>query len=242
MILIQSLRDAAAAGILLIILLGTMVVPAMAGNTFTVSGKILAVQPPVADFTASPTSGMAPLAVQFTDASTGAITSWKWEYRTGAGSWTRFSTTRNPSYTFTETATYDIRLTVAGTGGSDTKTRSGYSTVQKCTAVVADFSGTPRTGTAPLMVRFTDQSKGTPTTWQWDFDNNGVWDSTQQNPSFTYTKQGSYGVKVQVKNPCSVSAKVVTPYITVKKGTGSSTTFLDAIMDTMAGIFIEPSI
>ncbi|MCQ1539627.1 hypothetical protein FTO68_11675, partial [Methanocalculus taiwanensis] len=43
--------------------------------------------PPVAAFTASPTTGTAPLTVQFTDQSSNTPTSWKWEYSTGS-TWT----------------------------------------------------------------------------------------------------------------------------------------------------------
>ncbi len=39
--------------------------------------------PPVADFEGSPTSGYAPLTVNFTDLSTGSITSWKWYFGDG---------------------------------------------------------------------------------------------------------------------------------------------------------------
>ncbi len=39
--------------------------------------------PPVADFTASPTSGCLPLMVAFTDLSTGTVTNWNWDF--GAG-------------------------------------------------------------------------------------------------------------------------------------------------------------
>ena len=45
-------------------------------------------------------------------------------------------------------------------------------------APTADFSGTPTTGTAPLKVDFTDASTGSPTGWQWDFQNDGTVDST----------------------------------------------------------------
>src|SRR5207247_1391427 len=44
-------------------------------------------------------------------------------------------------------------------------------------APTADFSGTPTSGTAPLTVNFSDLSSGSPTSWAWDFDNNGVVDS-----------------------------------------------------------------
>ena len=55
-----------------------------------------------------------------------------------------------------------------------------------CLSCAADFSATPTSGTVPLNVQFTDLSTGNPTSWGWDFDNDGVIESTSQNPSYTY--------------------------------------------------------
>jgi len=55
------------------------------------------------------------------------------------------------------------------------------------TTVTAKFSASPESGMGPLTVTFTDQSTGDITTWEWDFDNDGVADSTDQNPSHTFT-------------------------------------------------------
>jgi PKD repeat protein len=72
--------------------------------------------PPVAAFTASPTNGVAPLTVNFTDASTGSVTSWKWTFGDGSGS---TSIIANPTYTFTNAGNYTITETVTGPGGSN---------------------------------------------------------------------------------------------------------------------------
>jgi len=64
-----------------------------------------------------------------------------------------------------------------------------------------DFEGTPRTGEVPLTVQFTDTSIGINTTsWQWDFQNDGIIDSTEQNPSFTYYTTGQTTVRLVVNN------------------------------------------
>jgi len=47
-------------------------------------------------------------------------------------------------------------------------------------------------------VNFTDATKGNPTSWAWDFNNDGVIDSTLQNPNYTYTAPGNYTVKLTV--------------------------------------------
>ena len=73
-----------------------------------------------ASFTASPTSGAAPLTVQFRDTSTGSPTSWSWNFGDGTT-----STLRNPSHTYRRTGTFTARLTVAKPGfASRTTTRT----------------------------------------------------------------------------------------------------------------------
>ena len=73
---------------------------------------------PVANFTATPSTGTAPLTVQFNDTSTNTPTSWKWAYKNATSGWMQFNTTRNASYTFAA-GTYDINLTATNAAGSD---------------------------------------------------------------------------------------------------------------------------
>jgi subtilisin family serine protease len=74
------------------------------------------------------------------------------------------------------------------------------------TAPVASFTASPTSGTAPLAVSFTDTSSGLPTSWAWDFQNDGTVDSTQQNPSFTYGTAGEYTVKLTALNASGSSS------------------------------------
>ncbi len=88
----------------------------------TVSAPV--VLPPVADFTVSATSGLAPFTVQFSDTSTGSITGRTWNFGDGAS-----SSARNPSHTYTNPGVYTVDLTVSGPDGNDTKTSAGLITV-----------------------------------------------------------------------------------------------------------------
>jgi len=81
---------------------------------------------PTALFSASPTSGIEPLTVSFTDQSTGDITSWSWSFGNG-----ETSTDQNPTHTYKTADTYTVSLTVTGPGGSDAKTISDYILVQE---------------------------------------------------------------------------------------------------------------
>ena len=79
---------------------------------------------PAANFTVSPTSGVAPLAVTFSDTSTNNPTSWAWDFGDGAT-----TMTQNPAHTYAAPGTYTVSLTAANAAGSNTVTRSGAVTV-----------------------------------------------------------------------------------------------------------------
>ncbi len=83
-------------------------------------------------------------------------------------------------------------------------------------APVASFSSNVTTGSSPLAVQFNDTSTGTaPLSYAWDFDNNGVTDSTSKNPVFTYSAAGTYSVKLTVTNSAGTNTMTKTNYITV---------------------------
>jgi len=79
----------------------------------------------IADFSAIPTSGPAPLIVSFSDQSMGTVSSWNWNFGDGTT-----SNEQNPSHTYTDPGTYTVSLTVTGPGGSDTETKADYITVR----------------------------------------------------------------------------------------------------------------
>ena len=91
---------------------------------YTIAAYFGAVPAPVANFTADTVKGMAPLSVNFSDQSTGSITSWAWNFGDGGS-----STEQDPNYTYSSSGTYAVSLTVEGPGGSDTETKTDYITV-----------------------------------------------------------------------------------------------------------------
>ena len=93
-------------------------------NTLTRSAYVNVGAPPVvptANFSASPLTGSAPLAVHFTDQSSGAPTSWLWTFGDGGT-----STAVNPDHTYTAAGAYTVSLRAANGAGSNTLTRSAY--------------------------------------------------------------------------------------------------------------------
>jgi outer membrane protein assembly factor BamB len=87
----------------------------------------------------------------------------------------------------------------------------------KDVAPVADFEANATNITPSSPIQFTDNSTGNPTTWTWDFNNDGIIDSTLQNPTYSYTTPGVYSVKLVVTNNNGYDRdeEVKTNYITV---------------------------
>ncbi len=98
------------------------------------------------------------MTVDFTDQSTGTVTSWSWDFVDGGS-----STLQNPSHTYGAAGTYAVTLTVNGPGCTDDEIKASYVTVGA--APTAQFSASTTNGNAPLPVEFTDLSAGTPTSW-----------------------------------------------------------------------------
>ncbi|GEM_PF-2108855 len=176
--------------------------------------------PPVANFTANKTAGDAPLTVQFTDLSTGSPTSWAWDFQNDGITDT---TTQNPVFTYPTAGTFTVKLTATNAGGSDPEIKTNYITVTVAPPV-ANFTANKTSGGVPLTVQFTDLSTGSPASWAWDFQNDGIMDSTLQNPVYTYPAPGTYTVNLTATNTKGSDSEVKTGYITVTSGPSLSLT------------------
>jgi PKD repeat protein len=78
----------------------------------------------------------------------------------------------------------------------------------------ADFTATPVSGCAPMIITFKDTSTGNPTAWRWDFGN-GSFSEGIQNPTATYNNPGSYNVKLVIKNGRGIDSAIKNQFITV---------------------------
>ncbi|MDY6835093.1 MAG: PKD domain-containing protein [Chloroflexota bacterium] len=161
-----------------------------------------------ADFESLPTSGAAPLEVQFVNYSSNEFTEWSWDFD---GNGEADSTNQNPSYIYENPGVYTITLTAKGDYGSDTMS----SDVTVYTSMNAAFTAEPTVGTAPLRVQFTDQSTGDPSNWFWDFDGNGTIDSIEQNPVHTYESPGAHTVSLEVSGIAGTDVRTESEYIQV---------------------------
>jgi len=83
-----------------------------------------------------------------------------------------------------------------------------------------DFAGEPTTGNAPFEVQFVDLSSGYPaiTSRAWDFDNDGIVDSDEQNPIWIYSEPGDYSVRLDVSSDSLTRGIIRDDYIRVFDG------------------------
>ncbi|MFO7560975.1 MAG: PKD domain-containing protein, partial [Desulfobacterales bacterium] len=186
-----------------------------------------------ADFTGTPVSGGAPLTVSFTDTSIvppgNYIVSWEWDFDNDG---VVDSTEQHPVFTYNTGGYYTVSLkTTDTTGATDTESKPNYISVIK---LKADFDGSiyltgeePR-GTAPLNISFTDRSIVPPGRYivsrEWDFDNDGVIDSTEQYPSHVYDNVGYYTVSLKITDSTDeTDTTVKTDYILVDIDTDHDT-------------------
>ncbi|MCC4771150.1 PKD domain-containing protein [Methanosarcina sp. DH2] len=188
------------------------------GNTKK-SNYINAGGAPVASFSASPQEGNAPLTVQFTDTSTGNVTSWLWDFGDGNN-----STSQSPSHIYSSSGKYTVGLTVTNAFGSNTFKAPSFVNVLSIAAPAPDFTSNVISGKAPLIVRFEDRSSGGPTAWEWDFNSDGTIDSIEQNPVYEFTDNGSYTVTLRVGNGTAWNNLTKSNYIMVGDGLHASFT------------------
>jgi len=180
-------------------------------NILTSLIGITSASSPVAEFSADITSGDVPLTINFTDQSTNSPTSWAWDFDNDG---VIDSTEQNPTYTYSTPGTYTVNLSVMNAGGTNSMVKTSY-IAALAVLPVANFTAMPTSGGVPLTVTFTDQSMNLPTSWAWDFENDGIIDSTEKNPVHTYSTSGNYTVNFTVTNAAGTNSNVKTSYIVV---------------------------
>lgn len=153
--------------------------------------------PPIADFTANPTSGCVPLVVHYTDLSDNNPTSWSWTFQGGSPS---SSTLANPTVTYNNPGTFDVTLTVTNALGSNTI--SMFDFIEVNDDPVADFDY----NIDELVVDFENFSDNG-TTYLWNFGDGHT--STAVNPTHEYEEDGLYTVTLTVTNECGTDTYTV---------------------------------
>ncbi len=154
-------------------------------------------QPPTATAGADVTSGIAPLAVNFTSSAAdvdGTVTSIAWDFGDGDT-----STDVDPSHTYTAAGIYTASVTVTDDDGAVTSD-SITITANANQAPTAVASSDVVSGKTPLTVSFSGSASTDPdnaiTTYGWDFGDGNT--GTGETPSHTFASSGSYTVTLTV--------------------------------------------
>jgi PKD repeat protein len=189
----------------IIFLIFALMIPGAMASSTDQPGYIVVGLSPVAQFDAHYAYSTVPTKVMFIDNSLGSTPlTYKWDFGDGAT-----STEQNPIHMYIQRGTYTVKLTVTNLYGSSTEIKNNFISIGM--GPKADFTANPTTGSAPLAVKFTDLTQGTPTQWLWDFgDGQG---STEQNPVHTYWTGGVYNVILTTSNEYGSSDATKTKYI-----------------------------
>lgn len=188
---------------------------------------------PDANFTVAQVNPCDPYTFQFTNTSLNGV-SYLWEFGDG-----NTSTAQNPVHTYPNDTIYDVTLHVFSANGCEA--------VLSLPGIVdvidrkVSINGTPRIGCAPLPVNFTTGAYPGANSWLWDFGDGNT--STLQNPSHTYTANGSYTVSLNITTTagCLDSSRRVN-YIKVVPGQVNYTvpdTIIVCIPSTLS--FVDPT-
>ena len=159
----------------------------------TTYSNYIAVDPPRADFTASPSNACGPFSTTFQDLSYAPsnIVSWDWDFGDGQN-----STQQNPTHLYATTGVYVASLTIEDASGcTNTYTDTIRSGAIKPTA---DFTASPPIVCIGEPVQFTDQSIDA-NQWFWDFGD-GSPIVTQQNPVYSFSDTGLYSITLVACN------------------------------------------
>ena len=125
---------------------------------------------PTTNFTALPTSGTAPLTVQFNDTSTGSPNVWNWSF--GDGNTTN-STVQNPVHTYFTRGNFTVSLNATNFVGSNITTKIQYINVTN----VPDKIGVYNNGV-----------------WYLDYNGNGTWDGAAIDKNYNFGGPGNVSV------------------------------------------------
>ncbi len=164
-----------------------------AGCSDSVTATINIATAPTASFTADDTSKCAaPLTVKFTNNTTGNASGYLWDFGDGDT-----SSATNPTHIYIKQGNFTVTLTATNANGcEDIFEKIKYINIEP--VKITKFLNLPDTGCIPLTIKpsfllnISDKIK----TYSWDFGDGGT--SNVQSPTYTYTKEGFFNVKLTI--------------------------------------------
>lgn len=174
------------------------------GCTGNSTKQIVVVPLPNPTFTANPTSGCAPLNVNFSNTSSSG-SNFQWDFGDG----TTFNGSTPPSHTYTTNGNFTVSLTSTGIFGCSNTTIQ--SNLIQTTPPLADFSSPIVNGCSPALINFIDNSATTDpiVNWLWDFGDGSTFNG--QNPPAHSYNSGQYNISLTITTQGGCSNTVTKP-------------------------------
>ncbi len=163
-------------------------------------------QQPIAAFTPTDSTGCTPFSLPFRNISAGTpspLVGFQWNFGDGT-----LSTLPNPSHTFLNSGTYNVRLVAIDANGcADTATHSMTSLALPSPA----FTASDSLGCAPSTILFTDQSLASApiASWNWNFGDGGT--SVGPFPMHLYANDGVYDVSLRITDAFGCQSTLIKP-------------------------------
>jgi len=167
------------------------------GDTASFTATITLQEAPIAAFQPMPAAGCAPLAVLFSNASTGGGNSYQWFFPGGTPA---TSTDGAPIVSYSNPGSFDVTLIATNSAGSDTLAISGA--IQAGAVPQADFT-LANDGLSLILANLSSGANS----YLWDFGDGNS--STAANPAHTYGSSGDYEVSLTAMNDCGADVLVL---------------------------------
>ncbi len=186
---------------------------------------------PVANFAPSVKQGCVPLTVNFTDQSTGGVTSYSWDFGNG-----NKSSLKNPSAIYYKSGNFTVTLTVSDANGN--KSTKTFSPVRVFSNPTVNFSA-DTVGCIGENLNFTDLSVKADTIitkWTWDFGDGNLNNKQMAGHKYTYSGKFTIGLTIVDGFGCK-SLKTKTNYIRIKPTPAASFTLNKTFSCMLPGVF-----
>jgi len=171
---------------------------------------------PEIDFTVDKMVVTVDSVVIFTDNSENNPISWLWDFGDG-----NTENEQNPTHIYRSAGNYSVSLTASNLFGEEKKSISDYILVGNIPTI--DFNISSEIAPVDSSVSFTDNTKGMPTSWLWDFGDGNT--STEQNPSHAYASEGEYTISLTASNIFGENTMVITDLISIGRAPSADFTF-----------------
>ena len=178
---------------------------------------------PVASFINDPSSGTTETNFNFDASSCSDVQDQtsalqvRWDYD-GDGNWdTDYSTDKVDAYRYSKEGTYTVKLEVKDTEDYSAISEKVITVKNENTAPSASFTTNPSSGSLETIFQFDasgcsdEQDQTSALQVRWDFDGDGNWDtgcSSSKTSSHKYSKEGTFSVKLEVKDTNDITATI----------------------------------